>query len=263
MTWVLQFTAVPPARCRGTLILMPLRSKAATLNTPMMKLKATKDGSYTLYSDSYRQTYHSVFGAETESRHVFLDNSGVRERLACKKTTRVLEVGFGTGLNFFLTADLALASDAPLTYYAFENNLLPAPVLEQLSYEKLLSFPDLVTRVLSWRASLPQPAPHGTLLCEFESDVSLAVIHADACTFEVETAPFDAVYLDAFSPDENPELWTRRFFRRLGSMLAPNACLATYSARRTVRENLALAGFNVEKRPGPPGKREIIVARRL
>jgi len=89
--------------------------------------------------------------------------------------------------------------------------------------------------------------------------ISLTVVVGDA-----SKAPLpedcDVVYLDAISPDSNPELWTPAFCRRLRDVLKPDGRLATYSVRRSVREALAEAGFEVCKRPGPPGKRECLVA---
>ena len=221
----------------------------------------TRDGSNTLFSDRYGQTYHSKFGAETESRHVFLNGSGVRDRLEAGQSTRVLEVGFGAGLNFFLTADLALQQSTPLTYFAFENELLPAQSIAALNYEDLTRHSTLVKRVITWLASLPTPTPLGLHTCSLGDTLSLSLILGDAETSVFEETNFDAVYLDAFSPEANPELWTSSFFGRLGKALKPGGMLSTYSSRGSVRRNLIDAGFQVMKIPGPPGKRETIVAK--
>jgi len=85
-----------------------------------MKLVLTKDGSSTLFSTVYGQTFHSIHGALTESRHVFLDSSGTATRLRERQKTDILEIGLGAGLNFLLTADLALKHGTQLNYTAFE-----------------------------------------------------------------------------------------------------------------------------------------------
>ena len=222
----------------------------------------TQDGSYTLYSARYRQTYHSTHGAVTESRHVFLEGAGVRERLAAGLPARVLEIGFGTGLNFLLTADVALAHEAPLEYVAAEHDLLPAGILSGLEYGRWLHHPTLFEKLVEWRTGLPERPRPGLLACSIRDTLSLELLVGDACTIELEAGRFDAVYLDAFSPDTNPELWTAPFLQRIARALRPGARLATYSARGLVRRNLATAGFSVEKRAGPPGKREMVIATR-
>ena len=105
------------------------RVRAAALCTSgtlkVMRIVNTADGSRTLYSDHYEQTMHSRRGALTESRHVFLKGAGVAARLGQDEPTRVLEIGFGTGLNFFVTADAALRADTPLTYVALDATSSP------------------------------------------------------------------------------------------------------------------------------------------
>jgi tRNA U34 5-methylaminomethyl-2-thiouridine-forming methyltransferase MnmC len=71
---------------------------------------------------------------------------------------------------------------------------------------------------------------------------------------------FDAVYLDAFSPNQNPELWTSIFFKHLKPSMKEGAKLSTYSAKGDVRRSLIEVGFEVFKSPGPKGKREMLVA---
>ena len=118
-----------------------------------MRVVTTADGSRTLYSDPYEQTMHSHRGAVTESRHVFLEGAGVAARLGRGEEARVLEVGFGTGLNFFLTADLALKTDAPLEYVALERALLPSQVVRQLGYESPLEHKNLLQEFFKARDS--------------------------------------------------------------------------------------------------------------
>jgi len=226
----------------------------------MMDRRLTNDGSYTLYSESYRQTYHSIYGSKTESMHVFLQGAGVLERFRRNSDTRILEVGFGTGLNFFLTADAARAYGVRLDYWAYEKQLLEAGILGSLEFETLLDDPDLVRRFLAWRTRLPESVPDGLIRCKLSDTLSLHLILGDATRSPLPEHPVHAVYLDAFSPDENPELWSFSFLKKLFESLNPNGRLATYSARSVVRKNLTNAGFTTEKRPGPPGKREMLVA---
>jgi len=83
--------------------------------------RQTEDGSQTISNEQYGETYHSVHGAFTEAQHVFLMGSGVAQRLKSGHATRVLEIGFGLGLNTLLTADLAKTNNAPLAYHSYEH----------------------------------------------------------------------------------------------------------------------------------------------
>lgn len=230
--------------------------------TNMAILHKTEDGSNTLYSDRYQQTYHSRHGAATESLHVFLSSAGVTSRLHTLTPTRVLEMGFGTGLNFFLTADQALKTQTELAYWSIEQNLLAPDLIARLEFEHLLDHQDLIKAFISWRANLAMNPADGLYTFQFNDNLRLHLIIGNAIDCPLPNLAFDAVYLDAFSPDKNPELWTISFLSRLACVTAPNARLTTYSARGLVRRNLDTAGFDVQKMPGPPGKREMIVATR-
>ena len=225
--------------------------------------KPTKDGFDTLYSPRYQQTFHSIHGALTESTHIFLDGTGVKTRLMAQKPTRILEVGFGTGLNFFLTAEQSLATETPLHYVALEKDLLSTEVLTGLNhYKQLPAITPLYEAFLAWRSQLPTPLAEDRYQWEFES-LQLQLIIGDATQTTIPAGPYHAIYHDAFSPDANPELWTPDFFSKGYQRLLPGGKLATYSVKGTVRRALKSVGFYVEKRPGPPGKREIVVATKL
>lgn len=223
----------------------------------------TADGTDTLFSWQYNQTYHSTHGALTETEHIFLRGTGVRQRLEHKQTTCILEVGFGTGLNFWATAQLALQHQTPLHYVALEQNLLSAELLSQLNHHLLSEeVEQLRTAFLVWRRSLPDPLS-GHFEWHFGEYIHLSLVVGDAAQVDLPDLTFDAIYHDAFSPDANPELWTPRFFSRLYPRLATDGKLATYSVKGAVRRALQQVGFQVEKHPGPPGKREMLVAWRV
>ena len=84
-------------------------------------------------------------------------------------------------------------------------------------------------------------------------------LQGDIATFKTDEI-FDLVYFDAFAPDVQPELWTSSIFRKISSMMAPEALLATYSSKGAVLRNMKEAGLRTQKIPGPPRKREITVA---
>lgn len=226
----------------------------------MIKRRLTRDGTYTLISEKYHQTYHSVHGSLTEARHVFLEASGFLDRCQQGLSSSILEVGFGTGLNFLLTADEAVQHNTPLQYWAFEHNLLSAQEIEQMEIGKLLKKPALLDKLLTWRALKPTSPTNDLLRFALNDSLSLHLILGDATTAPTPDEKVDIVYLDAFSPDQNPELWTIDFFKKLLSTLKKDGKLVTYSAKSIVRKNMIAAGFEVTKRPGPPGKREMLTA---
>jgi len=220
----------------------------------------TGDGFDTLYSTEYQQTYHSKRGALIEAEYVFFNGTGVKQRLIEGLSARILEIGFGTGLNFWLTAYHSRLTNTLLHYVALEKNLLPAEVLTQLNHGALFEgIAEIRQAFLDWRTSLSHPVPDKMLRWDFSDAVRLELILGDATQVEIPQRGYHAVYHDAFSPNVNPELWAPDFFARLYAVMSPGGKLATYSARGLVRRNMQAAGFYVQKLPGPPGKREMIV----
>lgn len=227
-------------------------------------LTRTDDDSNTLYSDRYQQTYHSTFGARTESEHVFLHGSGVHDRLSAKRPTRVLEIGFGLGLNCLLCADTAVSNKTVLSYTGIEHSPISSADFNQLNYGYWLGTPALandLTQILLKLQSNILATTHGLL-----GDCCELTLHTDDATSPVlleklkNQLKFDAIFLDAFSPDVNPECWSQSFFEHLQSIIAPGGRLATYCVKGSVRRNLLAAGFKVNKYPGPKGKREVLWA---
>lgn len=231
-------------------------------------LTQTGDHSNTLFSERYQQTYHSSFGALTESMHVFIDGAGVTRRLRERKRTRVLEIGFGLGLNCLLCADNAAIHETHLDYVGVENDLISASQLRSLNYSRWLRHPSLVDELAGLVQRLKNKMqlseqPNNTIQLSKHSSVTLHI--GDATSNQVHQSlsclpQFDVIFLDAFSPEANPECWTTDFFSQLCSLLSPDGTLATYCVKGAVRRNLQSAGFKVEKYPGPAGKREVLRA---
>lgn len=165
-------------------------------------------------------------------------------------------------MGCLVTLDAARTHDCPITYTAIENAWLPVEVLRELKFEELLEHPSLVSEFLSWRESLGRVVETGEHEYQFSDTETLLVDHCDALTWDrASEGSFDAIYLDPFAPNENPELWTVEFFSRLNRVLKPNGCLVSYCVNRRVREALSSAGFKPEAVPGPPGgKRETLRA---
>ncbi len=226
------------------------------------KVVTTADGSNSLFSDTYDQTFHSDKGAVAESKHVFLNASGIVDLVAQQehKQLNILEVGFGTGLNFFLTSDLFIAKDISLHYTAFEHSLLTSDVIASLNYDKHLEHLNLYNQFLDFRKNFKEET--STFEFRFEN-IQLTILLGDALEQSVADAYFHAVYQDAFSPEANPELWSEDFFKRLQKSMLPEAKLTTYSVKGDIRRRLQGLNFEVTKQPGPPnGKREMLMAQK-
>ncbi len=226
----------------------------------MLEVIQTADQSYTLYSKTYKESFHSQKGALAEAKHVFLKGAGIYDQIKQKKDICVLEVGFGTGLNFFLTADTCITADVKLIYTALEKNLLDSEVIKQLGYEQFLAQPKILSYFLAWRESLPKNLIAGNYLFALEN-LQLNLYVGEATKHKLGHDLYNAIYLDAFSPSVNPELWSASFLQNLYQALAPAGKLSSYCVKGEVRRCMHNLGFKVEKRSGPPGgKREVLVA---
>ncbi len=216
---------------------------------PEIILEETKDGSHTLYVPAMDEHYHSVNGARQESMHVFIE-AGLRQVQI--SSINVLEVGFGTGLNAFLTLLEAEQSNRTVHYTSLELYPLSEEVVAHLNYGQLIA---------------PEKAELFTKLHQAEwgkevqitSNFYLHKINCDLCQSKFEEN-YDLIYFDAFAPDKQPEMWQPELFQRLFDHTRTGGILTTYCAKGVVRRAMQAAGYKVERLPGPPGKREMLRA---
>ncbi len=204
-------------------------------------LTPSGDGSKTLYSEQFGQHYHSVYGARTESERVFVD-LGLRFISERYQELNVFEMGFGTGLNAWLTGIYALNQQKTIKYTGLEAFPLTSEVYEGL---------DTGVRELHhspWEE-----------VCRVNDFFLLRKVKGRLEAFETEER-FHLVFFDAFAPEAQPELWTEDIFNKMYNLLESGGVLTTYCSKSYVQKNLRAAGFIVEKHPGPPRKREIIRA---
>jgi len=203
----------------------------------------TADGSKTIYSAQFGEHYHSTFGAASESRHVFIETGYLATSV---DPVSVLEIGFGTGLNAWLT--LQLAGNLHRTTYYEAIELFPIDEITacEITYNPI--FRSLHT--VHWEQ--PVVISPNFVLHKRKSDLlQTTFIHK-----------FDVVYFDAFSPAVQPEMWSRDIFASLFAAMNPGAVLTSYCAKGDVRRTLQSVGFIVERLSGPAGKREILRARK-
>ncbi len=209
----------------------------------------TKDGSHTLFNESAGEHYHSVFGAIQESEHIFI-RAGLEGYKNQEKELRVLEIGFGTGLNALLSSRWAEKHEQFIHYLGIEAFPLSQEVLKKLNYAALLH----VSSALFMKM---HSSPERRQISSF---LSLKILYEKFQDYYPESNRFHIVFFDAFSPGSQPEMWTVEGFLKIYKALVPGGILVTYSCKGSVKQALKTAGFRLEKLPGPPGKREFLRA---
>jgi tRNA U34 5-methylaminomethyl-2-thiouridine-forming methyltransferase MnmC len=207
----------------------------------------TEDGSHTLFVPAIDECYHSTHGAVQESKHIFIE-AALKQ---CTKTEiRVLEIGFGTGLNAFLTMIEAERSDKEIHYTSLDKYPVEVGKALQLNYPE--AFPAVSREIFE----LLHTSVWGEEV-QIGSNFWLTKIEADFTQFNFNEM-FDVVYFDAFSPEKQPEMWSVELFEKIFIQCNPGTVLTTYCAKGVVRRAMQSAGFQVERLPGPPGKRQIL-----
>lgn len=219
----------------------------------LLQVIECEDGSHTLYRRDLDEHYHSVFGAISESNHIFI-NAGYAFLSRNLSEINVLEVGFGTGLNAFLTLLEAEKEGVTVSYTGVESVKLPEEIISKLNYVELIEdeqAKEVFDRIHTSSWDENQAISSKFYLKKIESkieDVNLIQNH------------FDLVYFDAFAPDIQSELWTIEIFQKLYNCMVDGAVLTTYSCKGDVKRALKSVGFSLEKLPGPKGKREFLRA---
>ena len=224
---------------------------------PELEVVRTDDGSHTLRFSDRPVTWHSESGAIAESKLVFLENSGTGRRMEMGTPTSVFEVGFGTGLNFWLTATKAMLHQSALKYTSVEPKRFDYETIRQLGYDQL---PDCREAFVEFSARVFQR--HPTPVEISHGNVNLRLIHGKLNEIIWKNLePFDAVYFDPFDPDEAPDLWTPSVFHQMFEILCGGGRLVTYCVKSRIQKILVEVGFELTKTRGPKrGKREVLIA---
>lgn len=210
----------------------------------------TADGSTTIHLEEWDEQYHSKHGAVQEAYHVFIKNG-----LDIVKTEGIslLEIGFGTGLNAFITYLEGEKRKISIDYVGVEAYPVSLDEVEQLNYVRELkaeAHQDVFDKMhaLSW-GEAHQVAPRFSLTKQQKMFSEIQ-----------DEDMYDLIYFDAFGARVQPELWTEAVFRSMYNALKEGGVLVTYAAKGSVRRAMQAVGFTVERLPGPPGKREMLRA---
>ena len=212
----------------------------------------TGDGSKTIQIKDWQEQYHSKHGAIQEAYHVFI-KSGLD--LFENQEINILEIGFGTGLNAFITLIEFDKQNLKINYTGVEAYPVSIEELNQLNYlEELKS----LSRKDDF--DLMHTSPWGDKV-EIVENFNLK---KEQILFKEISAiaEYDLIYFDAFGARVQPELWTVEIFQIMFNAMKSNGYLVTYAAKGSVRRAMQEVGFLVERLPGPPGKREMLRAKK-
>lgn len=219
----------------------------------MNKLIQTADGSNTLYNETIGEHYHSKHGAVQESKHVFID-AGLRYAEECfpGQSISILEIGFGTGLNFLFTAAYAAEQNLQINYTGIEAYPLSNDELGSTGYDQYVA-PEIWQNLISrYRQALIGKV-------QFDSLIRLYIAHTQLQEFK-STEQYDLIYFDAFSVQHQPEMWSDEIIALVCSFLKPGGIFVTYAITGKLKRALKSQGMQIQKLPGAPGKREMLRA---
>lgn len=226
-----------------------------TIENPQLQL--TKDGSHTLFNAQINESYHSTNGALQESLHVFIE-AGLKAQLEKNVNNRIqiLELGFGTGLNAILSYIECNKQQVDCDYTGIEAFPLDLPLIEQLNYTDWMNEDekDIFNQIHTSEWNKKNDLNTQISLQKFHSKIEDIAKHP----LSKMTNHFDLVYMDAFDPAKQPELWTIDIFTTLYQIMKDGASLVTYSSKGDVKRAMRAAGFKVERLPGPIGKRHML-----
>ncbi|AEM69437.1 protein of unknown function DUF752 [Allomuricauda ruestringensis DSM 13258] len=216
------------------------------------RIITTGDGSKTIQIEDWDEQYHSKHGAVQEAYHVFIEHG---LRLFEKTEVKILELGFGTGLNALITLIEAPKQYLSVDYVGVEAFPVSMEEVEALDYCQQLGIEDKQTTFQKmhsspWEENMPITA-----------DFSLFKQKKDFKEVDQQNI-FNLIYFDAFGARVQPELWTEEIFLKMYQALKTNGILVTYAAKGSVRRAMQTVGFTVERLPGPPGKREMLRAKK-
>lgn len=216
-------------------------------------LTKTADGSNTLFNDTIGEHYHSAHGALQESKHVFIA-AGLKHAIEKNpaQEVKILEVGFGTGLNFVLSFAHCEEQDIKLNYTGIEAFPLTREVIEETGYSEYVPKEIWANFFKNYEEALANKI-------NLSPRCALTIAHTSLADFDSQGL-FDVIYYDAFSVQHQPEMWTNEIIRHTCKFLKVGGIFITYAITGNLKRAVKECGFAIEKLPGAPGKREMLRA---
>ncbi|MEL7144911.1 MAG: tRNA (5-methylaminomethyl-2-thiouridine)(34)-methyltransferase MnmD [Bacteroidota bacterium] len=221
-----------------------------------IRIITTDDGSHSLYREDLKETYHSFHGARQESAHVFIE-MGLRyfldnvEDRSVDEPVKILEVGFGTGLNAYLAALFSKDHKVPVHFETLETVPLDATIYQSLNYAKDED-ERLFSRLHTCEWNKMETIDPLFTLCKH--DIPLQSFDSDT--------KFDLIFFDAFAPSKQAELWEKEIIQQVYHLTATGGVFTTYCAKGQLKRDLKEVGFSVTTLPGAPGKKEMVRAQK-
>ncbi|MBL4675737.1 MAG: tRNA (5-methylaminomethyl-2-thiouridine)(34)-methyltransferase MnmD [Mucilaginibacter sp.] len=218
-----------------------------------LSIVTTADGSKTIFNALVGENYHSKHGALQESKHVFL-KSGLQYFLEHHPADKVsvLEVGFGTGLNFLLTADYCNEQHIKLEYTGIEAYPLNENMIAETGYDAFVGDTTWQNFVNKYPSALNTPV-------DLDENIELDIAVTPLLDFSADKQ-FDVIYFDAFAAIHQPEMWDDAAIAHTLQFLKPGGVFVTYAITGNLKRSIKALGLKVEKAPGAPGKREMLRA---
>lgn len=210
----------------------------------------TDDGSTTIRIPDWDENYHSTHGAIQEAKHVFIKNG--LDIFKNQDSISILEIGFGTGLNAFITF-LETVNKEKVNYVGVEAYPISSEEIAQMNY---------VTELQATQYQVIFDKMHS---CDWESQQKITdnfTLTKRKQFFQdiADKEQYDLIYFDAFGFPLQPELWSEAIFKKMYDALLPKGTLVTYACRSSIKKAMLSVGFSIEKLPGAPGKREMLRA---
>lgn len=216
----------------------------------LIEIIKTEDGSMSLLRKDIEESYHSCFGALSETNTIYVDYGyNYFCSLDSKPQINILEIGFGTGLNAIAT--LKNSNNRKIFYQTLELYPISLSVAEMLSYGKglLLEEEFIAMHKCEWNE-----------IVDISSDFKIKKYETNACDYVLPEDFFDVVYFDAFSPEKDADLWSEDMMQKVYNACRKGAVLTTYCCKGEIKRRMKKVGFSITKLPGPKGKREILRA---
>ena len=220
----------------------------------MLEIVKTADGSNTIFNSEVGEHYHSKHGAAQESRHVFIQAglSYFLENNSAATSLSILEVGFGTGLNFLLSADYCQQNKIAMGYVGIEAYPLSPEMIMTTGYGQYLS-------AETWKLFNENYSQALQATAELNNDCKLQIANCKLQEYQSDRQ-FDIIYFDAFASARQPEMWDEAAIGHTVQFLKPGGVFVTYAITGNLKRALRALGCKVEKAPGAPGKREMLRA---
>ena len=211
----------------------------------------TSDGSTTIHLPDWDEQYHSKHGAIQEAYHVYINNG---LKAIEKEEISILEIGFGTGLNCFIT--YLESGNKAIDYVGVEAYPVKPEEVISMNY------------VSELKAENKEEIFKKIHNCRWEekhviSD-KFSLTKQQRFFSEIEAVnKYDLIYFDAFGPEKQPELWTKSIFDKMYAALKPNGVLVTYASKGDVKRAMRSSGFLLKRLSGPLGKWHMLRATKI